>query len=64
MTKPNDDTDRVRESQMMYKILPRVRNRKAMRKAAKQMDEFRKRHAKDPSDGKDVVTLLREWRYH
>ena len=64
MTEPNDDAERVSESQATYGILPRVRDRKAMREAARQMDEFRKRHAEDPSDGKDVVTLLREWRYH
>jgi len=64
MDEKKDDAGEVREPRVTYRIPRRVRNRKAMREAAKQMDEFRKRHAKDPSDGKDVVTLLREWRYH
>ena len=64
MSKQDDGSGEVKEPRTTYRVLRRVRNRKAMREAARKMDELQKRHAKDESDGKDVVTLLREWRYH
>ena len=63
MIKKDDDSGKVREPHATYRVLRRVKDRKAMREAAKRMDEIQKRHANDKTNGKDVVTLLREWRY-
>ena len=62
MSKNEKKPERVKESRVVYRILHTVKDRKAMREAARRMDEFQKRHAQDPADN-DVVTLLREERY-
>jgi hypothetical protein len=59
--KAGKKTDRVSESHATYRLLSRVKDRKAMRAAARRMDQFLERHAKDKAD-KDVVTLVREER--
>ena len=56
------DAGEVKEPRATYRVLRTVKDRKAMREAARRMDEFQKRHAQDPADN-DVVTLLREERY-
>lgn len=62
MSKKDDGSGKVKETRTPYRVLQRVRNRKAMKEAARRMDAIRERHAHDKGDGKDVVTLLRELR--
>jgi hypothetical protein len=62
MADGKSDSNNVFEPRVVYRVGKRTRNLAKMREAARKMDELRQRHADDPSDGKDVVALLRELR--
>jgi len=62
MSEKDDDSGEVKEPRATCRIPRRVKNRKAIERAIKIQDEIRKRHASDPSDGRDSVAIIREWR--
>lgn len=62
MDEKKDDAGKVEEPRVTYRVLRKPAVRRPLAEVLKDIDEFRERHAKDRTDGKDVVTLVREER--
>lgn len=62
MSKKDDDSGEMKEPRATYRVLRKAAARRPLPEVLSDIDEFRKRHAKDRTNGKDVVTLVREER--
>lgn len=62
MSEKGNDSGKVKEPRATYRALRKPAVRRPLPEVLKDIDEFRKRHAKDKTDGKDIVTLVREER--
>jgi hypothetical protein len=62
MGEKDADSGKIKESRATYRVLQKPAVQRPLPEVLKDIDEFRKRHAADGADGKDVVTLVREER--